>query len=132
MWLWYQREDEPLLAGPLGLGFSVYGDTHHVGPELQFGHVVGNFFSKPGFADQDSIGAERACTRISRPPRATGAVGPYYTKCWRSPRQALANLATIVPPAITIRVTNWRALLVQGWTSGVQPRTAVPEYGKTW
>src|SRR3954468_23601246 len=25
----YQREDRPLLAGPLTVGFSVYGDPHH-------------------------------------------------------------------------------------------------------
>src|SRR5690242_16001079 len=30
----YQREDRPLLAGRLGLGFSVYGDQNHFGPEL--------------------------------------------------------------------------------------------------
>jgi len=38
----YQREGRPLLAGPLRIGYSVYGDAHHFGPELQFGHVVGD------------------------------------------------------------------------------------------
>src|SRR5205085_6700174 len=44
VWVRYQREDAPLLAGPLGLGFSVYGDQHHFGPELQFGHLIGDRF----------------------------------------------------------------------------------------
>jgi hypothetical protein len=43
VWVWYQRENQPLLAGPLTFGFSVYGDAHHFGPELQFGHVVGDY-----------------------------------------------------------------------------------------
>src|SRR5207245_1701653 len=28
VWVRYQREKGPLLAGPLGMGFSAYGDTH--------------------------------------------------------------------------------------------------------
>ena len=36
------KASQPLLAGPLALGFSVYGDVHHFGPELQFGHVIGD------------------------------------------------------------------------------------------
>ena len=39
VWVRYQREGLPLLAGPLALGFSVYGDQHHFGAELQFGNA---------------------------------------------------------------------------------------------
>ena len=46
VWVRYQRERGPLLAGPLAFGFSVYGDPHHFGPELQFGHVVGDAFAE--------------------------------------------------------------------------------------
>ncbi|HEV3023626.1 MAG TPA: hypothetical protein VGX76_14225, partial [Pirellulales bacterium] len=42
VWCRYQRENGPLLAGPLTVGFTVYGDKHHFGPELQFGHVLGD------------------------------------------------------------------------------------------
>ena len=41
VWVRYQREKKPLLAGPLTMGFSVYGGNHHFGPELQLGHVLG-------------------------------------------------------------------------------------------
>src|SRR6267154_338520 len=27
VWVWYQRDERPLLAGPLTFGFSVYGDV---------------------------------------------------------------------------------------------------------
>src|SRR3954471_4140555 len=36
VWVRYVRERGPLLRGPLTVGFSVYGDLHHFGPELQF------------------------------------------------------------------------------------------------
>ena len=39
VWVRYQREKKPLLAGPLLVGFAVYGGKHHFGPELQFGHI---------------------------------------------------------------------------------------------
>src|SRR5262249_25421291 len=42
VWVRYRREGKPLLAGPLTVGFSVYADAHHFGPELQFGHVLGD------------------------------------------------------------------------------------------
>src|SRR3954447_472113 len=40
VWVRCQREKQPLLKGPLTIGFAVYGGNHHFGPELQFGHVV--------------------------------------------------------------------------------------------
>ena len=42
VWVRYQRERGPLLRGPLTVGFSVYGDSHHFGPELEFGTIVGD------------------------------------------------------------------------------------------
>ena len=38
VWVRFRREPGLLLAGPITLGFSGYGDAHHFGPELQFGH----------------------------------------------------------------------------------------------
>ena len=35
VWVRCQRENAPLLHGPLTVGFSVYGHAHHFGPELQ-------------------------------------------------------------------------------------------------
>src|SRR5262249_25278147 len=44
VWVRYQPEKQPLKAGPLTLGFTPYGGKHHFGPELQFGHVLGDHF----------------------------------------------------------------------------------------
>src|SRR3954447_19079391 len=46
VWVRYQPERSPLKAGPLTLGFTPYGGKHHFGPELQFGHVVGDHFTE--------------------------------------------------------------------------------------
>ena len=39
----YQTKDE-LKRGPLSIGFTGYPGQHHLGPELQFGHVMGDAF----------------------------------------------------------------------------------------
>src|SRR5258706_376436 len=41
VFVWYQPEDAPLQTGPLTVGFTPYADAHHFGPELEFGHVIG-------------------------------------------------------------------------------------------
>ena len=70
VWCRYHRENAPLLAGPLTMGFSVYGDRHHFGPELQFGQVVGNQFENQVLLIKTAWVA-KACLRISgRHPRA--------------------------------------------------------------
>src|SRR5688572_929173 len=67
VWVRYQREDGPLLAGPLGLGFSVYGDQHHFGPELQFGHVAGDYFGNPVLLIKTAWGG-KSLSKDFRPP----------------------------------------------------------------
>ena len=54
-WVRDQREQVPLLKGPLTCGFSVYGDVHHCGPELQFGHVMGDALKNQVVADKDKV-----------------------------------------------------------------------------
>src|SRR5437879_2769178 len=44
VWVRYQPKKGPLKAGPLTLGFTPYPGKHHFGPELQFGHVMGDHF----------------------------------------------------------------------------------------
>ena len=40
VWCRYKTDHE-VKAGPLDIGFAGYQGRHHIGPELQFGHVVG-------------------------------------------------------------------------------------------
>ena len=40
--VWVQfKTGQGLKKGPLTIGFTGYPGRHHIGPELQFGHVIG-------------------------------------------------------------------------------------------
>src|SRR6185437_6511621 len=86
-----KRENDPLLAGPLTLGFSVYGDSHHFGPELQFGHVIGDYVDNQVLLIKTAWGG-KSLFKDFRPPSSGGTVGPYYTKMVADVREALDNM----------------------------------------
>ena len=126
VWVRYQREEGPLLAGPLGLGYSVYGDQHHFGPELQFGHVVGDALDNQVLLIKTAWGG-KSLYQDFRPPSSGGQVGPYYTKMIAGVREALANLKADFPESggdYELAGFVW----YHGWNDGVDPRNAVPEY----
>jgi dienelactone hydrolase len=127
VWCHYQREQKPLLAGPLTMGFSVYGDTHHFGPELQFGHVVGDQFDEQVLLIKTAWGG-KSLYRDFRPPSSGGEVGPYYTRMIQQVRQALDNLDTDFPDYHGGGYELAGFVWYHGWNDGVEPRTAVPEY----
>ena len=96
VWVRYQREKQPLHAGPLGLGFGAYVSQHHFGPELQFGHVVGAAYRDQVLLIKTAWGG-KSLYRDFRPPSAGGEVGPYYLKMVAEVREALANLKKDFP-----------------------------------
>ncbi|MDB6071924.1 MAG: hypothetical protein JWL81_3095 [Verrucomicrobiales bacterium] len=122
----YQRENQPLLEGPLGPGFSVYGGKHHFGPEWQFGHVMGDFFEEPVLLVKTAWGGKSLYADF-RPPGAGGTTGPYYNKMLEEVRAALAAVGTIFP-ASGGRYELSGLVWYQGWNDGVEPDKAVPEY----
>lgn len=127
VWVRYQREDAPLLAGPLGLGFSVYGDPHHFGPELQFGHVVGDACDGQVLLIKTAWGG-KSLYKDFRPPSSSGEVGPYYTKMMTEIREALANLKADFPAYQGQGYELAGFVWYQGWNDGVDPKNAIPEY----
>ncbi len=127
VWVRYQRENGPLLAGPLTVGFSVYGDKHHFGPELQFGHVVGAHFTNQVLLIKTAWGG-KSLYRDFRPPSSGGEVGPYYTKMIADVRKGLDNLKTDFPAYAGQGYELAGFVWYQGWNDGVDPRNAVPEY----
>ena len=114
----YQREDHPLLTGPLTFGFSVYGDVHHFGPEPQFGHVLGDHFENKVLLIKTAWGG-KSLFKDFRPPSAGGEVGKYYTLMIAQVHEALAGMSEHELAGFV-----W----YQGWNDGVNPKTAVPEY----
>jgi hypothetical protein len=127
VWVWYQREDDRLLAGSLAPGFSVYGDKHHFGPELQFGHVLGDHFSNQILLIKTAWGG-KSLYKDFRPPSSGGMVGPYYTKMLADVRRALASLKTDFPAYGDRGYELAGFVWYHGWNDGVDPKNAVPEY----
>ncbi|HYE18027.1 MAG TPA: sialate O-acetylesterase [Tepidisphaeraceae bacterium] len=123
----YQRERGPLLAGPLGIGFAVYGGTHHFGPELQFGHVIGDGIENPVLMVKTAWGG-KSLYKDFRPPSSGGEVGPYYTKMIAGVREAIANMAKDFPQLKDRGHEVAGLVWYQGWNDGVDAKNAVPEY----
>lgn len=77
MFVRYQPEEAPLIAGPLTFGFTPYADQHHAGPELQFGYVIGDAIDNDVLLIKTAWGRKSLYTDF-RPPTAGGTVDPYY------------------------------------------------------
>ena len=127
VWCRYQREHGPLLKGPLSMGFSVYGDRHHFGPELQFGHVLGNHFDNPVLLIKTAWGG-KSLYQDFRPPSSGGQVGPYYTKMVEQVRESLENLKRDFPAYDGQGYELAGFVWYHGWNDGVEPQKAVPQY----
>jgi hypothetical protein len=127
VWVYYQREAQPLLAGPLTLGYSVYGDSHHFGPELQFGHVVGDYLENPVLLVKTAWGG-KSLYQDFRPPSSGGEVGKYYTLMIAQVRQALARMEREYPQSKGRGHELAGFVWYHGWNDGVGPQHAVAEY----
>lgn len=127
VWVRYQREEQPLLKGPLSVGYAVYGGAHHFGAELQFGHVVGDRLENPVLLIKTAWGG-KSLYRDFRPPSSGGETGPYYRKMLEEVRAGLTNLAAEFP-ALAGRGHELAGFVWwHGWNDGCEPTVAVPQY----
>jgi hypothetical protein len=127
VWVRYQREKQPLLAGPLSIGFTIYGAKHHFGPELQFGHVVGDYVPSQVLLIKTAWGG-KSLYKDFRPPSSGGEVGPYYRQMLAEVRAGLDNLKTDFPAYQGQGYDLAGLVWYHGWNDGVDPRNAVPQY----
>ena len=127
VWCRYQCENGPLLAGPLTMGFSVYGDRHHFGPELQFGHVLGDHLDNQILLIKTAWGG-KSLFKDFRPPSSGGEVGPYYTKMIAQIHETLANLKRDFPGYDGRGYELAGFVWYHGWNDGVDAKNAVPQY----
>jgi|GEM_PF-514052 len=126
VWVHYQREDRPLLAGPLSVGFTVYGDKHHFGPELPFGHLMADRFSEKVILIKTAWGGKSLFTDF-RPPSSGGEVGLYYKRMIAEVRKVCDNLSHIPGYAgegYELAGFVW----YHGWNDGCDPKKAIPQY----
>lgn len=126
VWVRYQREDAALLAGPLALGYSVYGDEHHFGAELPFGHVVGDHLTNQVLIIKTAWGGKSLNVDF-RSPSSGGNVGPYYTKMVHDIREGLANIKKDFPAYDEGGYELAGFVWWHGWNDFCDAK-AVPEY----
>ncbi len=125
--VWYKPERGAVRSGPLTVGFTPHGGTHHFGPEIQFGMVVGDAIDGPVLLIKTAWGGKSLHTDF-RPPSSGRDTGKYYKLMLENIALALADLrASDEPskdPAYEIAGLVW----YQGWNDGCDPEHAVPEY----
>ncbi len=80
--------------GPLTVGYGPAEDR--IGPELGFGHVVGDAFDEPVLLIKLAWGG-KSLAKDFRPPSSGGETGPYYKELLTRSKDVLGNLKTLFP-----------------------------------
>lgn len=122
---WVRRDDVWIAlrgareaSGPLAPGFGARADT--IGPELGFGHVVGDAFDEPVLLVKVAWGGKSLAVDF-RPPSAGGEVGASYTQLVDHVHDVLAHLDAL-DPTLAGRTPElvgfgWH----QGWNDRIDP-----------
>ena len=122
---WVEREDafiryrnkQGVMTGGVSIGFTGYGSMHsrhHIGPELQIGHRLGDHLENPVLLIKTAWGG-KSLHKDFRPPSAGGETGEYYQKMWAEIKEALAHYRDEFP-ALKNRTPKWGGFIwFQGW-----------------
>lgn len=82
--------------GGLSVGFTGYDGNHHIGPEFQFGHVVGTAIKQPVLLIKTAWGG-KSIYKDFRPPSSGGEVGKYYQQMITEIKQGLDQISVDFP-----------------------------------
>lgn len=123
----FQPAEGPPRTGPLTIGFTEHEGRHHFGPELQFGHVLGDALDNDVLLIKAAWGG-KSLYKDFRPPSAGGEPGPYYTLMIRQIKESLANIGRDFPSSDANAYELSGFVWYQGWNDGCDPENAVPEY----
>ncbi|HBE22102.1 MAG TPA: sialate O-acetylesterase [Verrucomicrobiales bacterium] len=124
---WVVRDDvqisfkvnETVRTGGLTVGYTGYGNSSHIGPELGFGFVIGDHIKEPVLLIKTAWGGKSLFVDF-RPPSSGGQVGPFYKKMIEEVRAALAALGD---QKYEIAGFVWQ----QGWNDMCE-KPAIAEY----
>jgi len=121
--VWYRNGHDELKAGPLSIGYAVYGGRHHFGPELMIGHALGDAHENPVLLIKTAWGG-KSLMHDFRPPSAGGETGPYYARMLEEYRAGLAaaqeRFASLAGREPRLRGVFW----FQGWNDMVDGEAA--------
>ncbi|MCF7974599.1 MAG: glycoside hydrolase family 127 protein [Phycisphaerae bacterium] len=121
VWVRYKTENHGLMTGPLTLGFTGYGGTSHIGPELQMGHILGDALENQVLLIKTAWGG-KSLARDFRPPSSGGQVGPFYLRMLEEVQEGLDQLVSDDTP-YALSGFVW----LQGWNDMVDSK-AVDQY----
>jgi len=89
VWIWYLGR-----TGGLAVGYGARNDR--IGPELQFGNVMGDYFDDQVLLIKTAWGG-KSLAKDFRPPSSGGAVGPCYTEMLKHAKDVLADIKEHFP-----------------------------------
>ena len=127
VWVRYQTPHE-LKVGNLGIGFAVYPGKHHIGPELQIGHLLGDCFDEPVLMIKTCWGG-KSLYKDFRPPSAGGETGQFYQKMVDDVRNVMANAGEEMPALKGAKLELAGFFWFQGWNDMFDEK-ARNEYAK--
>jgi hypothetical protein len=114
VFVWYQPQKGPLKAGPISIGYAVYEDMHHFGPEMELGWELGEHFSEPVLLVKTCWGGKSLMNDF-RPPRSGGDVGPFYLQMIEEYRAAIAGYKERFPELAELEPELTGFVWFQGW-----------------
>ena len=121
------RTKRELKKGLLTIGFAGYPGKHHIGPEFQFGHVVGEAIDAPVLLIKTAWGG-KSLYKDLRPPSSDGDTGPYYAQMIEEVREGLDNIKTDFPELKGRGYNIAGFVWFQGWNDAFGPEEAKSEY----
>jgi alpha-galactosidase len=89
VWIWYLGR-----TGGLTVGYGAREDR--IGPELQFGNVMGDDLDNQVLLIKTAWGG-KSLAKDFRPPSSGGQVGPYYTEMLKHVKEVLADIRKYFP-----------------------------------
>lgn len=116
VWITYERGVSNIRSGGLTPGFGV--DNNRLGPELGFGHMMGDYYDNQVLLIKTCWGGKSLAVDF-RPPSSGGTVGFYYKEMLRLVDKALADLGTTFPDYAGQGVELAGLFWHQGWNDRV-------------
>ena len=110
----------------LTIGFAGYDGKHHIGPEFQFGHVVGDQIEEPVLLIKTAWGG-KSLFKDFRPPSSGGETGPYYKQMIAEVEEGLAKMGKEFPSLAGRKHKLAGFVWFQGWND-MYDETARTEY----
>ncbi|MFP6904329.1 MAG: sialate O-acetylesterase [Verrucomicrobiota bacterium] len=116
---WVTRDDVFISyldrKGKLSVGFGARSSA--IGPEMQFGHVLGDYYKEPVLLVKTAWGG-KSLARDFRPPAAGGDVGSYYREMVALARELLSDPGAAFPELKGRKPELAGFAWHQGWNDG--------------